>query len=272
MKEEIFHLELFINLFSKNNPSWLDSDCVLDFGDKPDLVVQHKNVSVGIEHTRLYRENPVVKSGGQLVAQEKLQWNIVDRAYEMFRSQFSDPISIRVDFKEPFTYQKSDVEQEAKQLVLSVINVLSRFPESYKKTSVTIKRWIARKLGIPFPAGVRAYIIRVEPYSSLVFWGPMYGYMVPTLEIQQVAQRIKDKEKRINEYKSRCNKVWLLIIAHAGTPSSHFEITDTLREYIFITEFDRIFLLLPFIETLIELKTQHQKQSSEISEHGTLSD
>jgi hypothetical protein len=40
-----------------------------EFTDVPDLIVRHNGKSVGIEHTRLYREDPTISAGRQLLPQ-----------------------------------------------------------------------------------------------------------------------------------------------------------------------------------------------------------
>jgi hypothetical protein len=51
---------LFLELFR----GFDESSC--EFTDVPDLIVHHNGKVVGIEHTRLYREDPTIPAGRQL--------------------------------------------------------------------------------------------------------------------------------------------------------------------------------------------------------------
>jgi hypothetical protein len=59
-----------------------ESSC--EFTDVPDLIVHHNGMVVGIEHTRLYREDSTIPAGRQLLPQEKIHWRLVERAHEIF--------------------------------------------------------------------------------------------------------------------------------------------------------------------------------------------
>jgi hypothetical protein len=242
---------LFLELFSGID----ESSC--EFTDVPDLLVHHNGKVVGIEHTRLYREDLAIPSGRQLRPQEKIHWRLVERANGIFQQLSNRHLWLYVTFKEPFNYWERDIEHEATLLAQSVLAALSRFPASDPGHSVVrMHSWQAQQLGLPFPAGVDAYDFTAVCESGLEFWAPAYGYTVPTLTAQQLEPVIREKETCLVRYRSRCATVWLLVVTDAGLPSSHFDITDALGRHVFTSAFDRIFLLTPFQRRLIELRTQ----------------
>ena len=242
---------LFLELFGEID----ESSC--EFTDVPDLLVRHNGRIVGIEHTRLYREDLATPSGRQLRPQEKIHWRLVERANEIFQQLSHRHLWLYVTFKEPFNYRERDLEHEAMLLAQSVLAALSRFPASGPRHSVIrMHSWQAQQLGLPFPAGVDAYDFIAVCESGLELWAPAYGYAVPTLTAQQLEPVIREKETRLERYQSRCATVWLLVVTDAGLPSSHFDITGALERHVFTSAFDRIFLLAPFQRRLIELHTQ----------------
>jgi len=245
-------LWLFLELFGGLD----ESSC--EFTDVPDLIVHHNGTVVGIEHTRLYREDSTIPPGRHLLPQEKIHWRLVDRAYEIFQQCSDRLLWLYVTFKERFNYRQNDIEQEATLLAQSVLAALSRSPASDPGESVVrIQSWKVQQLGLPFPAGVDAYDFTVVHKLGLELWAPVYSGAVPTLTAQQLEVVIREKEKRLDRYRSRCATVWLLVVTHAGLPSSHFDITEALEHHIFPSLFDRIFLLTPFQRRLIRLRTQH---------------
>jgi hypothetical protein len=45
-----------------------------DFTNVPDVIVQYNGTAVGIEHTHLYREDPMIPAVRQLRPQKKIHW------------------------------------------------------------------------------------------------------------------------------------------------------------------------------------------------------
>ena len=242
---------LFLELFGRVD----ESSC--EFTDVPDLIVHHNGKVVGIEHTRLYREDPTIPAGRQLRPQEKIHWRLVKRANEIFQQLSNRLLWLYVTFKEPLNYRQCDIEHEAIILARSVLAALSRSPASDTGESVVrMQSWQAEQHGLPFRAGVDAYDFTVVYKPGLELWAPVYGGAVPTLTPEQLEVVIGEKETRLDRYRSRCATVWLLVVTDAGLPSSHFDITDALEHHVFRSSFDRIFLLTPFQRRLIELRTQ----------------
>jgi hypothetical protein len=170
---------LFLELFGGLD----ESSC--EFTDVPDLVVRHNGKSVGIEHTRLYREDPTIPAGRQQRPQEKIHWPLVERANEIFQQLSNRLLWLYVTFKEPFNYRQYNIEHEATILAQSVLAALSRSPASDTGESVVrMQSWQAEQHGLPFRAGVDAYDFTVVRKPCLELWAPAYGGAVPTLTAQ----------------------------------------------------------------------------------------
>jgi hypothetical protein len=247
-------LRLFLELFGGID------ELSYEFTDVPDLIIHYNGKVVGIEHTRLYREDSTIPAGRQLLPQEKIHWRLVERAHEIFQQRSDQPLWLYVTFREPFNYRQDDIEQEATLLAQSVLAALSRSPASDPGESVVrIQSWKAQQVGLPFPAGVDTYDFTVVHNPGLELWAPVYSEVVPTLTAQQLEVVIREKETRLDRYRSRCVAIWLLVVTEAGLPSSHFDITVGLEHHIFTSAFDRIFLLTPFQRRLIELRVQREQ-------------
>jgi len=227
-----------------------------EFTDVPDLIIRYNGTVVGIEHTRLYREDPAIPAGRQLRPQEKIHWRLVERANELFQQRSDRRLWLSVIFKEPFNYRQDEIDRDATLLVQSVLTALSRSQGADTGESVVrMQSWKAQQLGLPFPAGVDAYDFTVVHKPGLELWAPVYGGPVPTLTALQLEAVIRGKESRLRRYRSRCATAWLLVVTDAGLPSSHFDITEALEQHVFASGFDRIFLLTPFLRRLSELRS-----------------
>src|SRR5918999_2769131 len=110
-------LRLFIELFGGIDESW----CT--FRDDPDLLINLHGTVIGVEHTRVHREDPDISDtpAGQPYPQDKIQWRIVKRAHEIFRLSSDQLLRLDVSFKEPSTYRAgNDIEREAYALAQSI--------------------------------------------------------------------------------------------------------------------------------------------------------
>jgi hypothetical protein len=243
---EIRDLQLFLTLLG-DIP---ESACV--FQDAPDLYVPDR--ALGIEHTRFYHDDPCVAAGRQKRPQEKLHDELLQRAQEVFRSYSDEWLRLDVSFTEPFNSRKYDLDSEARALAHSVLAALSRYPAPETR-SLSIKRWQADRLGIPFPKSLDAYILDRVRSPGLELWAAGYSYMLPPLTVGAVEARIREKERHLPQYRTRCQTTWLLMATDTGLPSSHLEVTDALKQHLFTTLFDRLWLLLLFPRQLIPLIT-----------------
>jgi hypothetical protein len=242
-------LNLFLDLLDD-----LDrSSC--EFTDAPDLIVRHNGQSIGVEHTRLYREDSTLTAGRQLLPQEIIHWQLVERAHEIFRQHSPQLLWLYVTFKEPFNYQQRDIEAEANILAQSVLEVVSRYSDSNTEAAIVrIQSWQAQRLRLSFPTGVTGYDYTVVNDPAMELWGAAYGYGVPKLTPEQIQQVIREKETHLPQYRTRCDIAWLLVVTNTGIPASHFDIPDELKRHLFLTAFERLYLLSPFQRQLTELQ------------------
>lgn len=238
-------LKLFLELLGDIE----ESEC--EFGDKPDLLVPAR--SLGIEHTRLYHCNPTIPKGRQKYPQEKLHWQLLQKANQIFKRDSDQSLILHANFSEPFDSRRDQLDHEVQVLAQSVLAAVSRYPAS-ETEHVTLRSWEARRLGLPFPKSLTAYIYNRVQDPRKVLWAPGYCYMEPTLTLGQVEERIHEKEGRLAAYRTQCQMMWLLLVMDTGTPSSHFDLPDWLKQHRFPTLFDRLFLLLPFQRRLLELQ------------------
>ena len=140
-------------------------------------------------------------------------------------------------------------------LAHSVLAALSRYAAS-ETAPVYMQSWQAQRFGLPFPKSLDAYVYNRVLTPGMALWAPGYSYMVPSLTVEEVEARIREKESHLPEYRTRCHTIWLLMVTDAGTPSSHLDITDELEQHRFTTLFDRLLLLLPFPRQLIALQVE----------------
>jgi hypothetical protein len=143
---------------------------------------------------------------------------------------------------------------------LSIQEVVSRYSVSDTEPAIVrIQSWQAQGLGVPFPTGVTGYEYTVVNDPKMELWGPTYGYAVAKLVPEQLEQVIREKETRLTQYRTRCDTAWLLVVTNTGIPASHFDIPNGLKQHLFPTAFERLFLLSPFQRQLAELQVKRNE-------------
>jgi hypothetical protein len=242
-------LLLFLDLFGG-----LES-LAFDFGERPDLVVTTPEGRLGIEHTSLLIEVPNWPSGRQMKAQERLQFQIAQRAFELFRSQVSLPLYLTVQFDEPYEYETRDVPIVATELCRAVLQSLTLTqPALAQGHDVRVESWQFRHRGLAFPSRVSSFHYSVvSPIAEL--WGPADAYVVPHITLTDLESRIAKKEPLLDAYLKRCDKCWLLIATDAGLRSSHFNAaSEELIHHSYVTRFENLFLMHATHRTLTSLR------------------
>jgi hypothetical protein len=232
-----------------------ESEC--EFADEPDKVpdLRVPGRSLGVEHTRFYHCDPTVPDGRQKLPQEKLHWQLLQRAHAIFRGKSNQRLNLHAMFSEPFDSRQHHIDHEAHVLAHSVLAALSRYAAS-ETSPVEMRSWQAQRLGLPFPKSLDAYVYNRVCTPGMELWAPGYSDMLPPLTVEEVEARIREKEDHLAEYRRRCHTIWLLMVVDVGMPSSHFDITDALKQHRFTTRFDRLWLLVSFPRQLIELQVE----------------
>ncbi len=251
MKQErnsqVSDLELFLRTYFKSLPE----DVIHD--DRPDLIIRLGDRAVGIEHTRIYRTLGEI-SGLEPHAQEALQFQIVDKAWQLHSGISSEKLWLSVDFEDVTTYRKKEVQLIADSIARVVQDALMHLLSNRDDGLwYQIEEWRHRRLGLEFPRQVKKIDFQMVDNPGYEIWGPSYGYVVPHMSVERVRGKIEIKEKQLPDYLSKCNEVWLLIVADTGVPSNHFEIDQDLLSEQFSTRFSKVFLMRSFHLDLHEL-------------------
>jgi hypothetical protein len=265
-RSERVELETFLRLFGQFDVG----DC--EFSDRPDLIILETTPLVGVEHTRIFKSNPELPSGRQQKPQERIQQQIADRARSTFRKTSSLPLNLTVSFAEPSDYRARDVSTVGDELAQSVSQVLRLFgTQALQGRDVWVEDWDLRSRGYQFPNGVDSFHFKVHTNPAYEIWGPAYGYAVPELSVEAVEDVIEIKEKRIGEYLSKCERVWLLIVTDTGMPSSHYDVPDAVTSCEYKTQFDKVFLMTCFNSSLFQLKRASSDVIGDYLERASIS-
>lgn len=214
---------------------------ILCFDDNPDVLVKTPDGIWGIEHTRLY--------WGKLKEQESLEQRIVDRAKEVYESGGAPPLYVTVLFDSKIRLGVKDIDSIAASLNGIVCRYVPNVGEHFQ-----LEAW--RFIPHGFSPAIMTVFIDRPNNSCEMFWGVGRGGAVPDLAADQIRERIQDKETKLGKYLSKCSKIWLLIVEDGFAPSGYFIISDKVKNQIYKSSFDRIFLFRNFSCEAIELNVE----------------
>jgi hypothetical protein len=249
-------LELFLKLFGN-----FDAEAC-EFYDFPDLLIQGSGPLIGVEHTRIFRNNDNLPAGRQLLPQERIQHQITERAQAMFRKNSPLFLYLTVSFSDPSDYRIRDIPIISDELALSVSQSISLLgAQAHSDVDILIDDWMLQSRGHPFPRGVSSFHFKIQKNPAYELWAPAYGYVVPILSIAHISETIERKEAHIGKYRSRCENIWLLIVTDTGLPSSHYDVPRDVIDNRYDSSFDRLFLMTCFHCALSELTLRGSKSA-----------
>lgn len=235
------------------------SECT--FSDAPDLLHEGAMGVLGVEHTRIYREDPVLPKGRQLLPQERIHGQIVECAKAAFNRVCSCQVHIRVMFSEPSNYKNVAADKVGDLLADAVLARLPCYNGRISQVATLVgEPYDSWHRSAPLPPGVAYFLGEITEQAPS--WVPIQSYMVPDLTIDKLAAKIAGKEAKIGQYRSRCTSIWLLMVTDVGSQSSDFAIPASVANHHFATTFDRLFLMRRFGPTLLELLRQ---QATEVT-------
>jgi len=233
------HLEAFRRAYS-GFPSGVICET-----EEPDFVVQTPADTLGIEHTEFHWDegNGV---GSERKAQESQQEKIVNAAVRLYESRNLPSVIVRIHWHPGVQLSRRRVRELRPQLADVVAAHLP-------KTSPSV--WInaEEEWGSLPDAIMTVGITRLgDPTENQ--WVSTRGGWVPQLGMTDLERRNAEKESRLAAYRSRCDEVWLLIVADGRAPSSFGEFPEAVRRQELHSAFDRLFFFRYFDGDYVELR------------------
>ena len=214
-------------------------------GEGPDFIVQTEEGPIGVELTRCFR---APDRGSVLREQESLCERIRKKAEEEYEKRGYPRAAVAVHFNTRYHFTKHEVDA----LALALADLAFRdLTKEHKSPSVQEYDGIIEEEELPeFVTRVGA---RPMPGLPRSFFSPVMGGFIPHLLREEVQAVIDQKNQKVEVYRKKCSKVWLLIVAE-GMPSSMFDVPPGFDKTVFRTDFDRVFFLQSFGTRPMELR------------------
>jgi hypothetical protein len=213
--------------------------------ESPDFLFQSESKLLGIEITdfvrRVKRDSPL-----SLRTVENLHAMVALQAKAIFEAKYDIPLWIALHWDDRFRFSKKDVPRVASQLIDVIEKDIPR--EIYEGTSFN---WDSHGDFPIFEALHRISVRRLKDRTKGVWAEVESGFIGGTIaDIQEI---VDAKEPKVQSYLTKCDEVWLLIIADGTHISSTLDF-DVEPSATLHTQFARVLLYNGESKSVFRLK------------------
>lgn len=189
---------------------------LVELSVEPDFIISFQNQRFGLEVRR------VVNDKAKEIGEKR---GILNAAERIFEQRYPGTKAlVNFSFKDSFDLKTTDAETAKNQIADFVYSQIT-YGQVEKPEFVNIARCVT--------------------HSHLTF-NLSGAYWVGNLD-EEIKQGIRDKDKKIENYKTKMNleKVWLLLVVSGASPESDFSHFDE-TSFVCDNSFDSVFLLNDF--------------------------
>jgi len=213
--------------------------------DKPDFIVHATDKLLGIEHTEIFQPEPT--SGVSLQALDQMAQRVVKQASDLYIQDHNKPIYVQIMFRQGKFIKKQCVDHLAE----IVFRIIARTPLT-PGTTITLRR---KRVNFKyFPAEIAMIRIYWHPNIKENNWFCSSPGSIPELTAADFQEKIDRKEPKVDEYRSNCSELWLLIVADDFRNPSTLDISADAAIHHYHTKFDRVFIFWNATRHYIELQ------------------
>ncbi len=221
--------------------------------ESPDFLVYLEGREVGIEVTEIFirsgESEPHPSSGGAplLQAVERMTNQIVSKARKAFFDAGNPPVLATIWFSDGIALDRKKGDQVADQIANEIEK--SNLQDSQKF------RWSSREAETDHPLSESVFLIHAQgvPERRFARWTVARPGLVAALPPKHLQDVIDKKAKKINEYKTIAEEIWLLIVADRARPSQMFSVTPDFPLDSISSPFTRTFLCSHVDREVIDL-------------------
>jgi hypothetical protein len=176
------------------------------------------------------------------------QNRILERCIEISKSEEVPAVYVIIQFRwETIAY---DIEKTASALVSLV-----------KKVVPSLSKVGQYRSDINPLDGILQFVVKSPNYNGVNWcddhrWERAIVHNLMPNPIEEIQQRINEKNAKHTDYLKKCTKCWLLITAEGWQFPQAFILTQETKNHVFRSTFEKAFFLEVIDQELIELRTE----------------
>lgn len=202
--------------------------------ERPDFLIKNEQHITGIELTELFHEPR--KDGTVLQARENYIFQILNEATQLYNSLNLSSVNVHAIFSVHAKLGKRKVDRLVEQLV----DIVKKNIPFENKAYTTIRRASSDNI-LPSELSM-VKVVRLNGIENSTFYPTGIGGAIPEIPTKYIEDAISSKNEKVEEYRNRCDKIWLLLVVDGFLPSSWFEVKGPALEKTYSTNFDKTFI------------------------------
>ena len=213
--------------------------------EKPDFLIDRDKGILGIEHKQIFKD--AEDHGSSLQAQESLRSKVIKQIKKKYVDLGGEPISAYFTFNFYETIdpnQLSEISENISKLLIPVdlepneLKQINLYNNESNSLNVLNTIHLHRRIG----------------FNETNF-SPLSMGWTKELKPQRIINEIKSKEVKIDDYRKKCDEIWLIIVADDFTNASSVDLSNETVKYSYKTEFDKVFFYWHFQKVYVEFST-----------------
>ena len=210
--------------------------------EPPDFLFSTSDGSLGIDFTLFHLPPPSGKRPHQ--ERQSLKDRIVDIAERLHQKAGGPALYVGVYFNANYVLDKKDTSRLSREIAESVLHA---------PTPLSIQEPVVIPWGHRPEETYGIHIMKsVDGQDKL--WHADAGGWVATITADQVRDVLRTKGRMVTRARSRCEKLWLVIVNDAFSRGAPAEISDETLEQVFEAAFGRVLWFLPHASKAHALK------------------
>lgn len=236
INKEQRHLSVFMKLID------LDNDIVVKKSETPDFLFQIDGKLIGVEHTELYLDKDY-----PLQAKESIEDDIAEKAQSYADYNGYIPTRTKIQFHNVRGLKEKQRKNIASKLADFVhFNIL----QSNKKPFTQLRL----EPDIPVVSSVYATVMPKD-FKKNHYFTARAGWVKEDAS-EEIAKAVRIKSKKVSSYLSKCDEVWLLIVADGFKPSSLLGEGGNICPIESLAGFKKVYFMSYAAKTLLEVPVE----------------
>ncbi len=222
--------QLYLDAFLAAMPDL--AGAIIDPGERPDFVLSTPSGRIGIELTR---HRPVVSPGA---SNPKEQHAVRERTMTTAEKLWYEKHSTAFDVDAHFLDHPRLTKSRVRDLAQEIVDYLAT-----RVQGIELFRWARLKGDTDFDYLPEVHSLRVlrVPDRAYGGWDAGGGGWVSSADERVIQSLVASKESRVSHYRTRADRVWLLITLQHTDAGDVVEAPPTAADFRVSTTFDRVF-------------------------------
>lgn len=230
--QEKYAFNKFLELYKK-----------LPMGEKsesPDFLIKTDNGTIGVELTEIINERTKEYEPAQIYS---LEGKITEHAKNEFTKLTKKKLLVSIEFRDNLRMNNGRIKELGQEIAQLLYNQTLYLPDNELCYNGEVKGILPRELSL--------ISFDVAPLLNELIWQPIRQKFIENLEAKHLNKVIEKKEKLISVYRTKADKIFLLM-TKGFIPNSWYG--DFIDRRIKDSQFDKVFLLRIMTNELIELQ------------------